>query len=594
MKRLLLLLAATTAIVLGGVAPAHADTSSFTFTSFDAQYRLSRDAGGHAVLDTVETLVAQFPQFDQNHGITRDLVRAYDGHPTFLTVTSVTDATGASLPYGTSSSGDVLELKIGDADTYVHGAQTYVIRYSQQYVTHRVAAADEFFWDTNGTSWRQPFEHVSATLTIATGLVSKLNGKVASYAGSQGSNGVGSSFARNENTFLFTAGAPLAAGQNLSIAVGFAPNTFTPKPSGFFDSPWPILAFFSMLLSGLALVLTLVLRATRLADAPGRGIIVAQYVAPKGVSLALSAVILGRRATAKITPAMIISLAVNGNLRILELESTRRGKPTYELQFITADGLGPDELEFMHALFGATFEPEEVHSLDTNDVSAAKQIAALASRVSLDATAQGYRRARPWGRIALIFLLAVGSGILTVVFSLRAIDQEFGGALPIAFPPIVVILFLSTVPLLGRLPLDTKGVELRDYLKGLQVYIELAEEDRLRYLQSPQGAEKTAVATNDKAAIVTLNEKLLPYAVLFGNETEWAKQLGKYYEDTGTQPNWYRGSTAFSAVYFASTVGSINASARSSFVDTSSSSSSGSGGGGFSGGGGGGGGGGGW
>jgi uncharacterized membrane protein YgcG len=180
------------------------------------------------------------------------------------------------------------------------------------------------------------------------------------------------------------------------------------------------------------------------------------------------------------------------------------------------------------------------------------------------------------------------------VFSFRAIDEDFGGTVPFVFLASGVALAIATISLMRRSPLDTKGVELRDYLTGLKVYIDLAEEDRLRYLQSPEGAEKTPVATNDRAALVKLNEKLLPYAVLFGNEQEWAKQLGKYYEDTGTQPGWYSGYSAFNAVYFASTIGSINASATSSFVDTSSSSSGGSGGGGFSGGGGGGGGGGGW
>ena len=54
-----------------GLAPsaAVADTSDFTFDSFDAEYTLSREADGTATLQVVETIVARFPDFDQIRGI---------------------------------------------------------------------------------------------------------------------------------------------------------------------------------------------------------------------------------------------------------------------------------------------------------------------------------------------------------------------------------------------------------------------------------------------------------------------------------------------------------------------------------------------
>jgi uncharacterized membrane protein len=92
--------------------------------------------------------------------------------------------------------------------------------------------------------------------------------------------------------------------------------------------------------------------------------------------------------------------------------------------------------------------------------------------------------------------------------------------------------------------------------------------------------------------VVKLYEKLLPYAVLLGLETEWAKVLGTYYENLGSSPEWYGGSTAFNAGLFASSMSALSSTAASAYSGSSSSSSSGfSGGGGSSGGGGGGGGG---
>lgn len=142
-------------------------------------------------------------------------------------------------------------------------------------------------------------------------------------------------------------------------------------------------------------------------------------------------------------------------------------------------------------------------------------------------------------------------------------------------------------------PLSVKGRELLDYLKGLELYIKIAEEDRIKVLQSPQGAEKTPVDINDSTKIVRLYERVLPYAVLFNNEKEWSKSLGKFYEQQGTSPDWYVGTSAFNAALFSSSLSSFLSSA-SSYSSPSSSSSGGSIGGGSSGGGGGGGGGGGW
>ena len=95
---------------------------------------------------------------------------------------------------------------------------------------------------------------------------------------------------------------------------------------------------------------------------------------------------------------------------------------------------------------------------------------------------------------------------------------------------------------------------------------------------------------SDPKLLVTLYERVLPYAVLFGQEKEWNKQLGAYYETAGNSPDWYIGQSAFNAAVFSSAMSSFSQASASSY----SSSGSGSSGGGFSGGGGGGGGGGGW
>ena len=126
-------------------------------------------------------------------------------------------------------------------------------------------------------------------------------------------------------------------------------------------------------------------------------------------------------------------------------------------------------------------------------------------------------------------------------------------------------------------------------MDGLKLYIEMAEAERLKFLQSVKNVDTS------NEGIVKLYEKLLPYAAIFGLEKSWMKELEKYYALSDVaEPDWYSADFhsigAFTAISTASSyAGRASMSARSG---SSSSGHSGGGGGGFSGGGGGGGGGG--
>lgn len=577
------MLALAGALVLGAGAPASADVDDFFFESFDGQYTLATDDEGHSVLTTIETLVAVFPDFDQNRGIRRLLVDKYDGHPTGIQVQSVTDEQGNGRHYESESDDGFLELTIA-GDEYVHGQQTYVITYTQHDITRFFAdtEADEFYWDTNGTGWQQPFGEVTATVILGADLMTKLNGNVDAASGGEGEVGP-ATISETGSGFTFSA-ENLGPGENLTFAIGFEPATFTPRDGGFFSAPWPSIALFFSALGVVILVAAVRVRATRLRDAPGRGVIIPEYLAPKGANVFLCSVI--ARKSGKATTAGILKLAVAGNLRILEIEGK---KPHYQLQFLHEDGVDADEKEFLHALFGAILEPSEVRSLQKSDQKAAKRITALMKRVTSDATADGYRRKVPVALVGTLMMLGVFTAIAAFVFAVIALDQAYGGAIPVLFIVIAVATAVMTIVLLARIPLTEKGVELRDYLRGLDEYITLAEADRIRYLQSPQGAISTPVAADDTAEVVKLNEKLLPYAVLFGHEKEWAEELGRHYEELGTTPQWYAGHGAFNAAIFASSIGTMSASTASAYSAASGGSSGGASSGGGGGGGGGGG-----
>ena len=572
-------------LLLTGVSqPAHASTADFRFTSFDADYYLGSDNEGRSTLRTVEKLVAVFPGYDQNHGIERAIPKTYQGHTTSLAIVSVTNGDGQTLPYSTYDSGDNEVVRIGDKNTYVHGSQTYVLTYTQRDVTVSSSTNEraEFYWDTNGLLWSQPFDSVTARVHIASSLLPTFTKDAACYEGAEGST-KRCSITTDGAVVTATTGR-LQANENMTVAVGFTLGTFR----GYQPSLWDqIIAIWirSLVITsiiGFIAIFWLSFKYSRASNRTNELQPVApEYIPPSNASVLLSAQI-GEGVRAD-TTAQLIDLAVRHYVTIAQMsEKTIFKQAEYDLELVKSTfNLRDEERDFVVTMFGS----EGVGTvLKTKTL---KQNYGLFSKLQHNATLLGQKikgklglRAknpdvsRPFRRLGIVLIVA---GVLTVS--------------PLLFIAGVV----ASVCAWAIAPLTDDGLALRRYLAGLKMYIESAEKDRLKALQSPEGAEKTGVTIKDDAdkKLVTLYERTLPYAILFGQEKEWNKQLAVRYEESGAAPSWYVGQNAFNAAVFSSAMNDFTTSMNSYGASTSS-STGGSTGGGSSGGGGGGGGGGGW
>lgn len=573
------------------------DTSDFTFASYDADYYLSRNAEGHATLRTVETFVAQFPSFDQNRGIVRAIPDDYDGVPLHTTVVSVTDATGEPVHYDATDDGSFTELALG-TDAFVHGRQTYVITYTQENVVRNFpdTGDDELYWDTNGTGFEQPFGTVSARVHIDPSITSFLTGNNACYRGAQGPTDT-CDIAQDPDAdgTVFTAGAQnLAGGENLTVVIGFTSGTFVQVPAeekpqqsstGFGENVpvWStVLAIVLAVLEALAIAFAIVYRAAfGPRDAKGRGIIVPQYTPPAGLNPMAAAALLGRGSRG--LSAQLVSFAVRGNLRILDYPAEKAGGD-YTIQFLNADGVDADERGLLDALFGPEPVAGALCALGVRNDALARKLAAIQSAQGPRLVAAGLRvkssaRGGVFVLLALVLLLvlAIGAAVLTGVSG--TFSPWLFLALPIAFVGILIASGLAVRPPV----LTDAGAEARDYLLGLRDYLQLAEADRFRMLQSPQGAERIDVG--NKAEMVKLYEKLLPFAVLWGIEKEWTKELAVYYDAGAQSPDWFVSSNGFNSLIFAAALSNLSSSVATTSTPTPTTSSwSGSGGGSFGGG----------
>ena len=587
----------------------------FEFASFDAVYELSRDDSDRSRLHTVETLVAVFPDFDQNRGIRRALVSGYKDHSTNIDIVSVTDGNGAPRSFERSVEGEFTMLTIAvPQGQYVHGEQTYVIEYTQSDVTATSTdladgiTRDEFYWDTNGTGWAQPFREVSATVRVHADLVPSLTGETVCYYGYDGTSDRCDIDKDGDGEFHATV-RDLFPYQNMTFVIAFEPGTFAGAPFWTFV---PIVALVAIALVLFGLITALVIRFLFWRDARGRGIVIAQYEPPAGLGMMLAANIIG--APKKGMAATIVDLAVQKNVRLLEHD--QGWSKVFGVQKLSTADLAPDEQRVMGALFsvnpfavggvlpglknfltmgGSTPQPipdegGEVRWLTKGDTVLGQQVVALTKSIEREAEAGGLRR-KPSKRP---LLLVVGS---MVIAGLLLLGMAIFGGEEDEKSIIISVVGLNAVPwitifavglLARRRPLTSKGAELREHLEGLREFIRLAEADRLQMLQSVSGAER--VSTSDRTAIIKIYEKLLPYAVIFGLEKEWANEIAKYYDTN--PPDWYSGSTGFHVAAFTAGLASLSSNVSTSYSGSSGSSSSGGGGGGGSSGGGGGGGGG--
>lgn len=582
------------AVVLGA-APASAppasatprDVDDFSFESMEVDFTLTRDADGTSRLRVVETIVALFPEYDQNRGIVRDIpstefVPGLGRVEHDVRIVGVTDERGDPVPFETASwtddDGTVFAQVATGTDEYVRGRTTYVLEWTADDVVLPFAdtRADEFYWDVNGVGSSQSFGSVTAELLLPDELAAVLTGSTACYAGSYGST-TPCDIARTADGFRVDAGA-LEAGETATLAIGFDPGTFrAPVP---FERTWPFTVLPWVLLGVLAAatVLIVVFRRVLWRHHPGRGIVIPEYEGPDELGIMPAATLLSRRGAA--LPAQIVRLATTGAAQLVEDPDEPEDRRFRLVVTDLAAATGWDGTA-LRKLFPKKAKTGTQLVLDRKDRELGDRVATLASD-AVDRT-KGYlstgrrsplRRLIFWPGLAVL-LAAIGLVVTCAVTEVASYLLTLQNT--VAIVGAILVMGFSGKPFRRT----AKGAAAYEQLLGLREYLRLAEADRMRVLQSPEGAVRERIDPDDPAAVVRLYERLLPWAVLWGVEKQWSEVLASRYDGT-VEPTPTLGLAA--GLSGISTLGRSFASSSFATTPTTSSSSSGSGGGSFSGG----------
>ena len=582
MKRFILGILIVGSLLVGsGQAAFASQADNFTITKFDAEYSLGRDSENRSTLAATWRITAQFPP-NQNRGIAPIFVKKYDNHPTNFSLQSVTDGQGISLEHAWN--GD--ELRIGKKDVYVQGEKTYVIKFTQRDVTKHYdnTGRDEFYWDVIGNEWRVPMQNVRVSVKFDESLQAARAGEAFCYVGAHGSTKRCN--ISGDKGEIVTNVSRLNRREGITTAIGFNSGTFTGYQETLSEKLIKIWATVQTIASSLAVILMLLL-SLRYRRLFGRyrelKPIPPEYLPPKQASVMTSAYILKNyevlavKGSAKV--AQLLDLAVRHYIKLYEVKKASFLRSAqYEIEIVKdLTELRTEESEVIRDMFGSSMpKPGQrlnLKKLQNNLSYAARTRDDDTNLKNLARGKYGLCEQKPVNK-QIVQKWALWVGVIGVLL----------------LSPMLLIVAGIVFALSFGWSLTDEGLVLRRYLAGLKMYIGVAEAERLQMLQSPEGAEKVKVDASDEKQLVKLYERVLPYAVLFGQEKEWSKQLGKYYEQVGEQPDWYIGQGAFNAAAFAAGMNSLSSVASS--ASDYSSASGGSTGGGFAGGGGGGGGGG--
>jgi uncharacterized protein (TIGR04222 family) len=573
-------------------APAHAD-EGWVITSFHSDINISSGS----TLNVTEDIRVDFGSL-QKHGIFRTIPLRYrydDTHDRYyeLAVSSVTDGV-RPVPHSDSIDSDNYVVKIGDPNFLVTGVNRYVITYQVAGVLNSFADHDELFWNVDGALWPVPKQSVTATVHLPS---TNAFMKAACYQGPTGSKET----CTGENSGAvvnFSSTRTLASGEQMSVVTALVKGAVAVPPPMLEARKriFPFDAFdITPLTVGLSLLIAIVgvglvawnwwahgrdrayLTQYYLTNDPRQGAaplfrhdpVVVEFEPPQNMRPAQLGLILDESADAKDVTATIVDLAVRGYMTIKEVPEDKDWTFTWKAGG-EASTLLPHEKTLLDALFAGRKEVS-LFELKGKFAPTVKQ---AEGQIYEDGLTRKLFTGRPdlartqWGCLgfALIFVGIAVSIVLGLAFGWGLVGAAIvltGIVLTVTFP------FMPQRTATGR--------DLLQHTLGFRLYMTTAEKYRQQFAA--------------KAQIFT---ELLPYAIVFGCVSLWAKAFEGI--DTSASSGWYVGSTPFQAAFLASNLESMNANISSaiSYTPPSGGSSSGFSGGGFSGGGGGGGGGGSW
>ncbi|MBI4379546.1 MAG: DUF2207 domain-containing protein [Nitrospinae bacterium] len=551
------------------ISPLYAQ--DFTIKKFHSDIFIQEDSS----FIVKETIEVQFHR--PRHGIYREIPFRYVNElgnilETPTKALSVIDETGEGYTYKVQRTGNVIHIRIGDAEKFVEGRQVYVIAYKVENAILFFNDRDELYWNVTGNYWQAPIHEASAKVILIAKNKS-LNLKGACYTGISGSKKSDCSFETYGQGGDFSIKRNLNAGEGFTIVFGWDKGVVSP-PSRWKKFLWAlhIKENWVFLFPLFSLVYMTNLWHKRGRDPRVREAITPMYEPPhykqKPISPAEAGTLIDEKLDSRDITATMVGLAVKGYIRIEEVNSEEGiifdSKDYYLKKLKEPDeGLNIFEKGLLSSLFPLSTQARLVSDLKNKFYT---NLALLKASMYGEVVRKGYFLKSPEDvrnyYIILGIVIAVSGSVLTIF-----ILPDYVTGKGIVSSILSGFLFLSFS---RGMPAKTRaGASAYMHVLGFQEFMNRAERDRLLRM----GDED-------------LFSRFLPYAIALNVVDNWAKAFKGIYQNP---PEWYVSAGRFDTFNphsFSRSINSMSSSlANAMFSAPRGSGGDSGGGGGFGGGG---------
>lgn len=234
--------------------------------------------------------------------------------------------------------------------------------------------------------------------------------------------------------------------------------------------------------------------------------------------------------------AVLVDLAVRGRIRLLRPAAEDGGRAPIAVETVERAAFTASEIAVLEALFGRESSSARVRRFSSDSRGLARRVRRVLEGEEQKGIAEGLfvARRRAWPGV-LLRILAIGGIAASLLVLSVALFDDLGidwATLAVAaagLALVVAVLFIAPGPW-RRFAREAEPM--RAHLAGMREYIDLAEKEPLRAVQSVTGsaarADVSAQARDEGLERFLLNERMLPYAVLLGMEKSWLKALGEH------------------------------------------------------------------
>jgi len=542
-------------------------TTGLHIKNFESEIQANKDSS----LLIAEMITVDYGDLQNKHGIFRVLpTRVRTDEKTFKTpvkLISITDFNNRPLKYKTIKDRykKTITWKIGDPNKIVTGVNYYKIVYQvKNAIRFQNKNFDELYWNLVGTAWDIPIDRFSAKIHFPKEVNSQ-NTAVDYYTGYYGSKSKNLAVYRwvNPNTLSFSSTARLDPKRGITVSLTFPKGVFVPYEFSFWEK---YENYFYLLIPLVVFIFCFILWERYGKDPKMRHSVPPEFGIPAKITpIQMGMLLSSGKWNNKLVTATIIDLAVRKFITIKEVTEKMLLFKSKDYILEKTEHFKKEELtEPEKVLTDKIFKGENsVNTLILKD--------RLYKGIKIQGSAYDDLIKNHWiakgSRSFTYFFSSFGTAAcISVLVLFLHIDILL--SLSILLSGIILIIFSKIMPRRTR-----QGAELAFRIKGFELYMKTAEKYRQQFYEKEN-----------------IFDRFLPYAIVFGIASLWAKKMEKIYGEeyfNNYHPAWFIGASAvsFSADSFISHLNGMASSISSSY---------GLGGAGFAGGGGGGGGGGSW